>query len=155
MFQVFASMDVQASLDKTFHIFTDFQTSPQYIKGIQSLEILTPGVIGKGMRFRETRIMFGRPATEEMEITQFSPLQKITISAFSHGTQYHTTYTFSLLSENSTRVEMVFQGIPHTTFSKVMGKLCGWMMTGSLKQALMNDMKDLKQVAEGKGEKRG
>ena len=67
------SETVNAPLGRTFEAFSDLRSAEKNISGIKRLEILTDGPIGKGTRFKETRVMFGREATETMEVTQWEP----------------------------------------------------------------------------------
>src|SRR5437016_2004343 len=67
------SKQIDAPLDTVFGLFTNLAEAPRRIKGIKNLEVLTPGPVGVGTRFKETRVMFGRDCTEEMQITAFEP----------------------------------------------------------------------------------
>ena len=67
---------VNAPIDNVFRVYSDFANAAARIDGIENIEILTDDPIGKGTRFRETRIMFGREYTEEMEITEFEQNKK-------------------------------------------------------------------------------
>ena len=62
---------VQAPPEATFDAFTDLRSAPDRIEAITALEVLGDGPVGVGTRFRETRVVFKREATEEMEITAF------------------------------------------------------------------------------------
>ena len=65
------SKQISAPHQAVFEKFTDFAHVAENVRGIERMEILTDGPIGQGTRFRETRIMFNREATEEMEITDW------------------------------------------------------------------------------------
>ena len=85
---------VSRPVPEVFARFTDLSTAAERIKGIEELEVLTEGPIRVGTRFRETRIMFRRPATEEMEITAFEKDEMYTISCDSCGCHYETVFRF-------------------------------------------------------------
>ncbi len=79
------SKTVNAPVEKTFQLFSDFPNAAARINGIEKVEMLTNGPIGVGTKFKETRIMFGKEATEEMEVTQFEPNKLYTVAADSCG----------------------------------------------------------------------
>src|SRR5947209_2260758 len=88
------STRIAAPVDRVFVLSTDLEGWPGHIKGIKKIEKLTPGPVGVGTRFRETRIMFGKEATEEMEFTRFEPNSAYAIGCASGGMSYLSTFTF-------------------------------------------------------------
>lgn len=136
-----------APQDAVWAHITDLERAEERIQGIKKLELLTDGPIGKGSRFRETRVMFGKEATEEMEITGWNPPNSYTIEAESHGCHY--TSVISLEPEgDGTRVSISFEGQPLTFGAKVMSGLMGWMMKGACRKAFEADFNDLKKSLE-------
>ena len=105
------------------------------------------GPVGMGTRFRETRIMFGREAQEEMEITAFDPPRSYEVGAESHGCRYHTVFTFSPV-DSGTEIEMRFQATPLTMTAKMMAAAFKPMMN-SIVKVIDADLEDLKAAAEG------
>lgn len=148
MSKVTVHVDVNASPDRTFEVFTDLENAADSVRGIERTEILTDGPVGKGTRFRETRIMLGKKATEEMEITEFNPGELFVHEAQSHGCHYISTYRFEP-ADDATRVSVTFEGRALSFFAKVMTVTLGWMMTGAIRKCLTKDLNDLKEVAEG------
>ncbi len=64
---------VAAPPEKVFAMMSDFANAPQRISGISKVEMLTDGAVGVGTKFKETRVMLGKEATETMEVTTFDP----------------------------------------------------------------------------------
>ncbi|HIA48749.1 MAG TPA: hypothetical protein EYN96_12475 [Candidatus Hydrogenedentes bacterium] len=79
------------------------------ISGIQKVEILSDTTEGEGHRWRETREMFGKEATEDMEITHYNPPLGYHVEASSHGMRYVTVMTFS---EDGAEKNQSHAGIP-------------------------------------------
>ena len=48
---------VEAPVEKTFAVYSDVTNAAGRIKGIRKIELLTPGPVGVGTKFRETRVM--------------------------------------------------------------------------------------------------
>ena len=138
-----------AKLADVFCAFTALESAPERITAIQKLEVLTDGPMQVGTRFRETRVMFGKEATEEMEVTRFSPNEGYTVEAESCGTHYTTSYAFADKGE-STEVVMSFEGRPLTFFGKVMSVVFRPFL-GMMTKMVAKDMDDLGAYLEGPG----
>ncbi|HWK88912.1 MAG TPA: SRPBCC family protein [Longimicrobium sp.] len=59
--------------ERVFAGLTDLDAAREWMQGFIRLERLGNVAAGPGMRWRETRKMFGREATEEFEVTTFDP----------------------------------------------------------------------------------
>ena len=64
---------IAAPPPEVFALFTDVANAPGRIHSIREVSLLTPGPVGLGTRFRETRLTLGSEETEEMEIVTFEP----------------------------------------------------------------------------------
>lgn len=137
---------IAAPPDVVFRRAADFANAPQAIKGIAKVEMLTSGPVGIGTKFRETRIFFGREATEQMEVTAFEPPHRYALGAESHGCRYHSELTFRP-SGQGCEVEMTFEGTPLTFFAKVMSVLMRPMIK-SVAKVCAKDLDDLKETIE-------
>ena len=142
-----ASRKIYAPIDRVFDVFSDITKIEDRIEGITKVDILSDTRNGLGTRWRETRIMFGQEATEEMEISSFKPNQSYEVVAASRGTEYHSIYTFTENADNSTTVEMVFSGKPVSFMSKLMTPLF-FLFKGATQKALEADMDQLKEICE-------
>ena len=120
---------------------TDFQNGPDFIKGIIKVEMLTEGPVGLGTRFRETRVMFKREATEEMEITQFDPSSGYVLSCDSCGSHYDSTFKF-VSKDGGTLMSMTMAITPLTFMAKVMGLVMAPMMKKVCTE-ILRDFEDL------------
>lgn len=144
------SVTVRAPQEKVFEISSNIVDSAKVISGIQSIEPLTEGPVKPGFKWRETRIMFGKEATEEMWIDAFEPPHRYTVLAESHGCKYHSEIRVdpSGSDPQSCVLSMNFSGEGTTFFAKLMSAVMGWMMMGSVRKALQKDLEDVKAAAE-------
>ncbi len=138
---------IQAPIDRVWEVFTDIAGAPKAIKGIDSVDLLSDVPFGPGFRWRETRTIFGRSASEEMWVTDAQPLLRYEVAASSHGTDYLSTYTFDEVP-GGVAVVLVFAGEPRSAVAKGMNLLTGWAAKGSVAKMLRQDMDDLAQICE-------
>lgn len=130
----------------TFSLFTDLRTADQRVSGIKKLEVLTDGPIRKGTRFRETRVMFNREATEEMEIADFQPGRSYTVVCDSCGARWTSRFEFHPDSAG-TRVSLDLRCEAISFFAKLMSPLAG-LFAKSVKKCIEQDMEDLRKAIE-------
>ena len=146
MAKVQVSETISAPLPTVFDLFADFHHTAQHVDGITSVEVLTDGPIGVGTRFRETRMMFGREASEEMTVTEFEKNVHYRVEAQSHGAHYLSDFDFAG-HDGQTVVTMTFEMRPVSLFARLFSFLSGPMLKATSK-ACHQDMQDLKRVAE-------
>lgn len=142
------SRRIAAPIDVVFDLCSDIEHAAGRIKAIKRIEMLTPGQVGVGTRFKETRIMFGREATEEMTFTGFEPPHGYVLEAHSCGTHYRTE--FRLTPEgNQTIVQVTFNARPESLVARLLSPLM-WLMKGMLVKCLTQDLDDVQAAAEAK-----
>ena len=146
------SLEISAAIaappHKVFALFSDLEHAAENIGAIKKLELVTPGPMRKGTRFRETRVMYGKECTEEMEVSDFEPGKSYTVTAGSCGARFATRFDFRA-EGSGTRVDVKVDATPVSLFAKLMSPLSGLMMK-SMKKCFEQDLHDLKAVAEGK-----
>lgn len=142
-----ASLRVGAPREEVFAKAIDLRGLPSFVRGITELEILSDGPVGEGTRFRETRRLHGREASEEMEITEFNPPEHYVVEAENHGTRYISRFQFEPTTEG-TRVTVSFHAEPQSWFAKISGPLIMPLMKRTLLRCLEDDLEDLKQEVE-------
>ena len=145
--RVSASCQIRAPQAKVFEAFSDLEALPKHVKAIAKVELLTPGEVGVGTRFRETRVMFGSEQTETMEVTAFAPPDSLREEARSGGMHYVSLWRFTEV-DGVTTVSIDFVGTPERFLARAMNVVFS-LMTGSMKKAFLADMSDLKAVLEG------
>ncbi|MEE9394845.1 MAG: SRPBCC family protein [Planctomycetota bacterium] len=149
MSTIIATTLVSAPIESVFAVYTDLAKAPERIPNITALELLTEGPVGKGTRWRETRVMFKKEAVEEMWISSFDAPHRYTVEANSHGMRYETLFEFAE-EDGGTRVTWTFEGTPLTLGAKIMAPVFGLLMTGTMKKCLQHDLEALRAVCEQK-----
>ena len=140
------SRTIDSPIENVFQAYSDFGNAAARVEGIEKVEILTGDSIGVGTRFRETRIMFGRESTEEMEVTEFEPYKKYTVEAYSCGAHFQTVFRFEP-SGDATKLDVELNTRNVSLFAKLMSPL-GFLMAGSMKKMFESDIDQLKSYCE-------
>jgi uncharacterized membrane protein len=139
---------VAAPVERVWSLATDLAGAPAVMSGIDSVEVLTPGPFAVGTRWRETRTMMGRSATEEMTVTAVDPGRGYTVEAESSGVRYVSTFAFAEAADGGTDVRMSFGGTPSSAVARVLVAVTGPLARRSVAKALDRDLADLAAAAE-------
>jgi len=140
------SIAINAPADRVFSIASDIPGAANTIKAITAIEMLTPGPVGVGTRWKETRLMFGKSATETMEVTAFDPPRSYTVEAKSCGAHYVSIITVSPRAAGS-EMRMTFTATPITATAKLFSFM-NFFMAGMVRKCFEADLKDIKAAAE-------
>ena len=148
--QLSTEITINASKQAVWQVISDIENWSNTIEAIELIEILEQPQSGMlGLKWRETRTMFGKKATEVMWVTEAVENSHYKTRAESHGAIYISTISLQE-QDGSTVLTMSFDGTPQTFGAKVMSALMGWMFKGATKKALAKDLEDIKRVAESK-----
>lgn len=148
MKQVELSRHVTAPTATVWALATDLAGAPQVLGGVDRVEVLTPGEFGVGTRWRETRTMFGRQATEEMVVTAVEHERSYTVQAAGSGAHYVSTFTFTPTSSAGTVVTVTFGAEATTGVARLLAALTGPLARRAVERALRDDLEDLARAAE-------
>ncbi len=148
------SRRIAAPLPVVWELATNLPGAPEVMEAITSVEMLTPGPFGVGTRWRETRHVYGREASEVMEITDVVQGRSYTAQASSRGMHYVSTFTFEPTGDGDEgcEVSMRFGGTADARLAKVISAVTARAMAGSVRKALMADLDDLAAAAEQRAE---
>jgi hypothetical protein len=144
--QIEVETDIAAPPEVVYATITDIAHWQDFLRAIERLEILTPGPVAVGTKFRETRQMFGRSATEEMTVALLDPPRRFDLTAENHGTRYRAEHAIAPTAGGS-RLRLVFGGEAMTVGAKL-GMLLGAAFKGAVKKQLQSDLADVKAEAE-------
>ncbi|MFM9959559.1 MAG: SRPBCC family protein [Phycisphaerales bacterium] len=139
---------INADPARVFVVSTNVPEFSKVVPSIKRIEVLTPGPVGKGTRFKETRVMFGKEATETLEFTDFSPPSGYTIGCTSCGVRYATRFDIRAAPQG-TDLTMTMDCQPVSLFAKIMGPITGALMKSAMTKALDGDLECIKKAAEG------
>jgi hypothetical protein len=138
--------DIAAPPEVVYATISDIAHWQDFIRAVERLEILNPGPVAVGTKFRETRTMFGRTATEEMTVAVLDPPRRFDVTAESRGTRYRAIHEITAAPGGS-RLRLVFEGTA-VTFGARVGMVIGALFKGAVTKQLQSDLADIKAEAE-------
>lgn len=139
---------INESKDSVWKAITDIEKCESMISSIMKINILDkPSDSLVGLRWEETREMFGKEATETMWITESVVNEYYCTRAESHGSVYVTRLSLTKSGSN-TLLTMAFSGIAQTNIAKILSFLMVPLIRKSIKKALMKDLEDIKEFVE-------
>lgn len=148
--QIEVGIPINGTKEAIWKVITDFDNAAETISGIEKVEVLERPQDGLvGFKWRETRTLFGKTATEEIWITDCVEQVFYKTRAESHGAIYTSTISISE-RESDCLLTMSFQGVPQGFFLKLLSLPMGLLFKGPTKKALLKDLQDIKAAVEQK-----
>ena len=126
-----------------FKAVSDINNLPQTVPDIVKVEFLSEVKSGVGTRFRETRLMNGKEARTELEVTEYVENERIRMVADSHGTIWDSIFTVKSAGEH-TELTVTMDAKAHKFLPKLMNPL----MKGLYKKGLEKHMDAVKTYCE-------
>ena len=142
-------VEIAASPALVWGVVSDVRNAASTVPAIRSIEILDGPAEGLGMRWRETRIMFGREATEVMEIAEWKPPHSYVATAESHGARYRSRVGVTSLAAGSrSRLTFTFESEGATATARIVGALLAPLVRRAVRRALLADLAAIKAHCE-------
>lgn len=127
---------------------TNIENASETISGIENIEVLEKPANGLvGLKWRETRMLFGKPATAEKWITDAAENEFYKTRAEDRGFVYVSTISISE-SGDSITLKSSHDSIPQGIVARLMSIPMGILFKGVAKKALLQDLNDIKSTVE-------
>jgi len=142
-----AQVTINGSRAATWAVITDIENAAEIISGIEKIEIVEKPASGLvGLRWRETRILFGEHATVEKWITAAAENEFYGTRAESDGFVFLTTNRLadsgggvSLASSHETKPQSIAAKLKSMPM---------FLFKGVIKKAIVKDLNDIKAAVE-------
>ncbi|MEE1824697.1 SRPBCC family protein [Streptomyces sp. BE20] len=146
---VSVAREMTAPADRVWRSMTDLESMPQVLSGVDSVEVLTPGPFGVGTRWRETRRMLGKSATEEMWVTVCDAPVRYVAEADNAGMHYVSEFRLVERTPGRTTVTMTFSARPrHGDKLPFLARLLGGIGAKAAAKAIAKDLADVAASVE-------
>mgnify|MGYP000327239930 CR=1 FL=1 len=140
--------EISSSKDKVWAAISNIENAPDMISGIIALEVLHKPDSGLvGLKWKETRKMFGKDAEETMWITDSKEGEYYATRAENHGAIYKSQLAVEAVGDK-TKLTMTFEGDSESFLVKIMSVVMGFFMKKSMIKMLQADLADIKRFVE-------
>lgn len=143
-----AFVEIEKPITDVWKTTIDFKNCFSYIESIVKIEIIDePKDTLIGFKWKETRVMLGKEATETMWITDYVENEYYQTRAESHGSVYTSRLSLENVGGN-TKLMMSFSAEAQTIVVKVFSFCMGLLLKGSMKKVLTRDLNNIKTHLE-------
>ena len=143
-----AQVTINGSKAAIWAAITDIENASETISGIEKLEVLEKPANGLvGLKWRETRMLFGKPATAEKWITDAAENEFYKTRAEDGGFVFLSTTSISESSGGITLTSS-HDSQPQGIAARLMSIPMGLFFKGVIKKHLLQDLNDIKAAVE-------
>ncbi len=145
-----AQVTINGSKAAVWTAITNIENASEIISGIQNIEVLEKPANGLvGLKWRETRMLFGKPATAEKWITDAVENEFYKTRAEDNGFVFLSTMSISESSGGMTLTSS-HDSKPQSFVARLMSIPMGLLFKGVAKKAVLQDLNDIKSAVEQK-----
>lgn len=146
---VAAQVTIDGSRASIWAAITSIENAAEIVSGIESIEVVEKPATGLvGLKWRETRILFGKPATVEKWITDATENVFYKTRAEDGGFVFLTTMS---IAESSGGIVLTsaHDSQPQSIVAKLSIPML-FLFRGVVKKAILQDLNDIKSTVEQK-----
>lgn len=152
--KISVSTEINATKSDVWAAIIDIEHCPDMISGIIDLTVIEqPKDTLVGLKWNETREMFGKEATETMWITEYEENEYYCTRAENSGAVYLTKLSLTTLNNSSsdnTLLTMEFSGSADSIIVRLLSALIGLFIKKSMLKMIKKDLEDIKSFIEAK-----
>src|SRR5262249_47807015 len=139
-----ARVNINGSKAAVWAAITNIENATEIVSGIESIEVLEKPARGLvGLKWRETRMLFGKPASADKWITEAAENEFYKTRAESDGFVFLTTMSISEGGDGVTLTSS-HDSEPQNIVARLMSIPMGLFFKGVAKKALQQDLNDIK-----------
>ena len=144
-----AQVTVNGSKAAVWAAITNIENASAIISGIENIEVLEKPANGLvGLRWRETRMLFGKPATAEKWITDAAENAFYKTRAEDNGFVFLSTMSISEGRSGGITLTSSHESKPQSIGKRLLSIPMGFLFKGVAKKALLQDLNDIKSAVE-------
>jgi hypothetical protein len=144
-----AQVTINGSKAAIWAAITNIENASETISGIENIEIVEKPANGLvGLRWRETRMLFGKPATAEKWITDAAENAFYKTRAEDNGFVFLSTMSISESSNGSITLTSSHDSQPQGMVARLMSIPMVLFFKGVAKKAILQDLNDIKSAVE-------
>lgn len=134
---------IDAPVAEVFRTVAHVDVMSKALPHVTRFEVLTDRTEGVGVRFRETRVMNGREATTELEVTEYTPDERVRMVADTNGTIWDSVFAVRRV-DNKTDLTLTMESRPY----RLMARIVTPLIQGPIRRAVDKDLELIKKFCE-------
>ncbi len=139
---------INGSRKAIWEAITNLENAAEVLSGVEKIEVVEKPASGLvGLRWRETRMLYGKPATAEKWITDAAENELYKTRAESDGFVFLCTKSISESASGMTLTER-HEFLPQTLAAKVLATPMLFLFRGVARKAVLQDLNDIKAAVE-------
>ena len=143
-----AQVTIKGSKEAIWAAITNIENASETIRGIEKIEVVEKPPKGLvGLRWRETRMLFGKPATAEKWITDAAENEFYKTRAESDGFVFLTTMSIAETRGGMTLTSSHVSE-PQGVAARLMSIPMMILFKGVAKKAILQDLNDIRSAVE-------
>ena len=143
-----AQVAINGTKAAVWSVITDIERAAEIMSGIEQVEVLErPGEGLVGLKWRETRILFGKPASAEKWITEAVENEFYDTRAVDMGFVFLSRLAISGAG-GSTTLTSSHDSLPQGLWARLRS-MPMFLFKGVIRKALLQDLNDIKAAVEG------
>lgn len=146
-----AQISINAPRAAVWRVIADVENAAAVVRGIDKIEILekpADGVVG--LKWRETRMLFGKPASVDKWITAAVENEYYSTRAEDQGFVFLSTMRIET-SDDGVTLSTAHDSLPQNGRARLMSIPMGLLFKGTIRRALLQDLQDIKDAVEKMG----
>lgn len=149
-------VEVQVSIDAPratiWAAIADIEHAADILSGVDGIEVLARPAQGLvGLKWRETRMLFGKPASADKWITAAAENESYSTRAESDGFVFLSTTRISESASGGMLLTSIHDSQPQTFKTRLMAIPMRLFFKGVASKALLQDLNDIKAAVERRG----
>jgi hypothetical protein len=144
---VTARTEIAATPEVVAAVQFDPSRDPEWIGGVDRVELLTEPPIGPGSKVRRIGGFMGRPITWLMDVQRFEPARLVGMHALEAPFPMDVDYVLEAVDGGRTRASIRIRGNAAGMYGAMPSPLMGWMV----KRSVQGDLQRLRRLVEGGG----
>ncbi|WP_432559305.1 SRPBCC family protein [Granulicoccus sp. GXG6511] len=151
--EVAVSRTIAAAPDDVWAVLTDVARWSSLLRQVVSVQVLTPGEYAVGTRWRETRSMFGRDATQELWVTEVEAPRRTVLGSEFGGMTYRMEHLLEPSGDHTdsrprTRVTVRLQSDESEDETLWLWRVLGALGSRATQESIAQDLADLAGAVE-------
>jgi hypothetical protein len=147
--KVTAEIEIARPREIVWTAITDIEKWTRMVTSIIDIEILNRPANGLvGLKWKETRRMFGRQATETLWVTNSAENEYYCSRAESHGSVYITRFSLNDFGDGKAMLSISFSAEPQTPFVRSASFFMAPLIKSAVINAIRRDLDDIKRKIE-------